>query len=556
MALPQGTRPPLSLDEKKGQRHKKTYPNVNAPETVNNFPFPKFRQYQREKIVEIVEAFNSGYRWILLETPTGFGKSPVNVALGRTLRSFYITPQNLLLDQLVSDFPDLALIKGRRHYVCAEQPSFNCDDGPCKRDKNYQCGDKYLNCPYWEAKIKAIEAHISLTNFAYFIGEGKIRNPNIPHLGDRELCVVDEGHNIDQHILNQISLTIGTRTLPYSVFQGLRSVLTGLPKKLNGEQIDDLLNFTASLCSGYLDHLPNRLTSQQIVESKKANNFIQKVEKYWEHHNADWVGQTNKKTYSRGTWLEAKIQPTFVRDFMGDHLWNRADKFIISSATIFVNDFISQCGLTDHRDEVYHIVAPSTFPIENRMIVDASVGSLSWKNRQQNMPAALDTIKKILDREPGKGVIHAHSYAFAEAIRGIKDDRLLFHESRNRDETLQKFLGSPAEDGAVLVAVAMTEGLDLRGDLATFQVLLKCPYANFKDDLRVNRRLIQLRHNRWYAIQTLKVIVQAYGRAVRSKTDQANFYVLDSDVNKICKQWRRQLPRFFAEAYNKREIFE
>ena len=108
----------------------------------------------------------------------------------------------------------------------------------------------------------------------------------------------------------------------------------------------------------------------------------------------------------------------------------------------------------------------------------------------------------------------------------------------------------------MLVAVAMTEGLDLRGDLATFQVLLKCPYANFKDDLRVNRRLIQLKHNRWYAIQTLKVIVQAYGRAVRSKTDQANFYVLDSDVNKICKKWRRQLPRFFAEAYNKREIFE
>ena len=172
------------------------------------------------------------------------------------------------------------------------------------------------------------------------------------------------------------------------------------------------------------------------------------------------------------------------------------------------------------------------------------------------MPAVVDTIRRILEHEKGKGVIHAHSYAFAEAIKnGVPDPRLLFHESTNRDKSLQEFLDSPPESGRVLVAVAMTEGLDLHGDLATFQILLKCPYANFKADLRVNHRLITLKHNRWYAVQTLKVIVQAYGRAVRSPTDEAAFYILDSDVNKICKRWRRQLPKFFAEAYNKRETF-
>ena len=93
---------------------------VDQREVINNFPFPEFRKHQREKTAEISEAFNSGYKWILLETPTGFGKSPVNVALCRTMRSFYITPQNMLLDQLVSDFPYLALIKGRRHYVCGD----------------------------------------------------------------------------------------------------------------------------------------------------------------------------------------------------------------------------------------------------------------------------------------------------------------------------------------------------------------------------------------------------------------------------------------------------
>ncbi|GAH87464.1 unnamed protein product, partial [marine sediment metagenome] len=156
--------------------------------------------------------------------------------------------------------------------------------------------------------------------------------------------------------------------------------------------------------------------------------------------------------------------------------------------------------------------------------------------------------------EKGKGLIHAHSYRFAKAIKnGVPDQRLLFHESDSRQDILDEFLKSPPETGRVLVAVAMTEGLDLVGDKATFQILLKCPYANYKEDLRIQRRLLELRHNRWYNVRTLKTIIQAYGRAVRSPTDKAAFYILDSDVNRICKQWRRQLPKFFREAYDARE---
>lgn len=472
------------------------------------------------------------------------------------MKSFYATPQNMLLDQLLGDFPDLAIIKGRRHYNCVEHP-YKCDDGRCQRDRDYQCYGKYEICPYWKAKIEAINAQTALTNFAYLLGEGRIRSPMTPHLGDRELLVIDEGHNIDEHVLSHISVTVSRRALPDQVYYDIRSILLELPKKLTGEQNDKLLNNVAHRCAEYLDGLPSRMSDSMTKDAKKAESFIQKVKDYWESHDADWRGQVNKKTYSGGgAWVEVKIQPTYVQAFMREHLWNRANRFIISSATIFKDLFIKECGLTDHKDEVWHTVAPSTFPIENRRIVDASVGSLSWNERQANMPAVVDTVRRILEVEKGKGIIHAHSYAFADAIaNGIPDPRLLFHESTTRDKSLKEFLDSPPEGGRVFVAVAMTEGLDLHGDLATFQVLLKCPYADYVNDLRVAHRLKDLRHNRWYAVQTLKVIVQAYGRAVRSPTDRAAFYILDSDVNRICKQWRRQLPRFFSEAYNRREMF-
>ena len=541
---------------------------IDVREVLDYFPFPTFRKYQKEILEEIVEAFNSGYRWIFLETPTGFGKSPVNMALCRTLQSFYITPQNILLDQLQGDFPDLALIKGRKHYECLKSliSEGNCDrDAPCQKNSDYNCEDKYEKCLYWQAKINAIKSQTALTNFAYFVGEGFIPPSFAYCLGDRQLLVIDEGHNIDQHVLNFTSIVINSSRLIKSVSYGIKKTIQRLPERLSQDQINALLEEMVSL---YLDHFSFRnqsfLYEEQIIdeenaeqdnEEKQARNFLRKVENYKKNLDADWVGQIKIKTYSRGFWFRVHIQPIYVKGFMNKYLWRRANRFIVSSATIFKDNFVKECGLSEHADEVCYTTVPSIFPIQNRMIIDATVGSLSWKKKVETLPAALANVSKILTIEPGKGIIHAHSYSFAEAIRnGVPNPRLMFHTSKERDKTLNDFLKAPPESGAVLVAVAMTEGLDLKGDLATFQIMFKCPYANFMGDLRVYRRLKELKHNRWYAVQTLKTLVQAYGRAVRSPTDKAAFYIIDSGINSICKQWRRQLPRFFKEAYDAKEM--
>ena len=556
MHSPKDISPKPSLSNEEGAGTRKAYSSLDPKDVINSFPFPSFREHQKEKIEEIVEAFNSGYKWILLETPTGFGKSPVNVAFCRNIHSFYITPQNMLIDQLNRDFPDLTLIKGRRHYPCVQNPAFMCHDGPCKRTSDYKCPEKYERCTYWTEKINAIQAQTALTNFAYFTGEGRIKVASVPILGRRPLTVIDEGHSIDKHVLNQISTTVSASTVPQRVFKQIKPELYKLPERLDGEQIDALLRNVAERCVEFISSLPTRLDDYQLKQVKRGQDFIQKFGSYFENQGADWVGHTKIKRYTRGEWIEVVIQPIYVNGFMEEHLWRRSDRFIISSATLFVNDFIKECGLTDHADKIWHTQAPSTFPIPNRMIVDASTGSLSWKKREENLPGVMENIKKILAVEPGKGIIHAHSYAFSDALRRINDPRLLFHESMNREDMLNKFLDSPPETGTVFVAVAMTEGLDLYGDLATFQILLKCPYPNFMDDLRVNRRLIQLKHNRWYAVQTMKVIVQAYGRAVRSPTDKANFYVMDSDVKRVCSKWKRHLPKFYVDAYNQRRVLQ
>jgi len=51
---------------------------------IKSFPFPTLREKQSSVLKEIDTAFASGYRHIILEAPTGFGKSPVAIAVALT----------------------------------------------------------------------------------------------------------------------------------------------------------------------------------------------------------------------------------------------------------------------------------------------------------------------------------------------------------------------------------------------------------------------------------------------------------------------------------------
>ena len=59
---------------------------------INNFPFTCQRDNQTSVLNQICDAFNSNYRYIILEAPTGFGKSPVAIAVAMTLGSSIFVP--------------------------------------------------------------------------------------------------------------------------------------------------------------------------------------------------------------------------------------------------------------------------------------------------------------------------------------------------------------------------------------------------------------------------------------------------------------------------------
>jgi Rad3-related DNA helicase len=83
---------------------------------------------------QICDAFNSGYKHIILEAPTGFGKSPVAIATAMTLGSSYIcTSTKDLQTQYSRDFPYLKVAKGKNNFPCLVKQDFI-------RNGLYQCG--------------------------------------------------------------------------------------------------------------------------------------------------------------------------------------------------------------------------------------------------------------------------------------------------------------------------------------------------------------------------------------------------------------------------------
>ena len=101
---------------------------------LKNFPFPTRRESQSHVLNEIAAAFASGYKYIILEAPTGFGKSPVAIAVALTLGTSYIcTSTKDLQTQYARDFPFVKVAKGKNNFTCAVKDDFI-------RNGTYKCG--------------------------------------------------------------------------------------------------------------------------------------------------------------------------------------------------------------------------------------------------------------------------------------------------------------------------------------------------------------------------------------------------------------------------------
>jgi Rad3-related DNA helicase len=537
----------------------------NNPSTQirDHFPFPTMRAAQDKALTAVENAYQNNKKFIIIEAPTGIGKSGIAIAAashaqtvipngGRRPGGYILSPQKTLTAQYMNDFSNLGLLemKGKANYWCAEH-NVDCDTGALINNSEHQGDDREVCpfCPYKIAKKATIESMVSTMNFAYFLNETQYAG----QLGERNMLVLDEGHNTESQVLGFTDTEI-TRKRSDEVGTG------AMPFFKPGENekcYTWLVDVFRPACIEYMQQLQDLCNEAKYSGDREETiKYARKLDSYDKYtcrlnrfinsnDRTNWLCWTDKDTKA------TVIKPLTATLYADDVLFRKGDKILMMSATIL--DFptvMRNLGINPADAEC--LALDSEFPLENRPIFFRPVGSMSHSSIEETLPKLSKMVGRILAQyATKKGIVHTHSYRITKYLVDWLNSnapeqrfRIITHDSTpgSRDAAVVQHFESP--DPTVLFSPSMTEGLDLKEDLSRFQVLCKVPYPYLSPYIRARLD----RDQEWYNWCTGLTMVQASGRSIRNKTDKAHTYILDSAFEYFLAKYGNKLPKWWTDA--------
>ncbi len=506
------------------------------------FPFKTYRRGQLEAINAARDAFKRGKRFVVIEAPTGSGKSAIAVTLARESGSAYLlTAQKLLQEQYLRDFPDLALMKGRANYRCLVAPT-HAAAAPCITGRKFPECDA---CPYFCAKDEAMAADNALLNYAYYLTELNYQGG----FGPRELLILDEAHNAEAALMSFTYVTLSDVQLRrVGVAETIPSAFDDGEFFEFAEDVVPLLKKRRRELEAQLKaKLPEAIALELLAHKQWLDNQLSRLELLAysrDEENVEWV--VERTSGSEGQAITFK--PVRVAAFAEDLMFRFGERVLMLSATILdPPTYLRSLGIEPEDAEI--IAVASEFPPENRPIFPKNTARMTRHYMERDLPKVVAEITELMEAHPDdKGLIHTHTYKIAAYIAKHLPkrhaSRLVTHYGADgRDAALEQHLKS--RKPTVLLTPSMTEGIDLPGDLSRWQVICKLPYPYLGDPQIARRKALD---PSWYDWRTCLTVVQAYGRSVRSADDFAVTYVLDADFGAFVKRQRGRLPAWFLEA--------
>jgi len=532
-------------------------------------PKTKFRDGQEDCLKFILDSFNSNKKFVILEAPTGAGKSVIGLTLANYYNSvFYVTIQKILQSQIIKDFSsnlDIVDFKGRTNYPCTYYDKYGadkvakklmsekefeksqvdrptCGDGYCKRRGDSYCntcvptklseGFEDATCPYYAQMWKTMHSHVALMNFSsYLCQAGTWKFPQ------RDLLILDEGHQIESQVLDHVELSYSE-----SAFKSLNYKL---PELKTPE--DYWLNM---LENNLLESVGKLYVAAKLKgDSKEQDVYASLMQKMDIFYNAmnngdEWVSEFINDKHGK----RVRLRPVYICDYARNMLFRHASKVLIMSATILdVDVFRDSLGLG--RDEIAAYRMKNRFPVKNRPIYVRSAGDITGGKKKMPTwgPKMVEKVDEILDEHKDvRGIIHTHNFDIAELLlkESKHHDRFLYQKHFNSKENM--LAEHAASQNTMLLAPAMHEGLDLVNDLSRLQIICKVPWPNFIDDAQLARRVeLDRRYLLW--LTALK-LVQSYGRSIRHDDDWADTYIVDGVFTRFVEQAGTMLPSWFRDA--------
>ena len=493
---------------------------------------------------------------------------------------------------LLSDAERNDEVKIRKHQYRLQ--SMTADGAPCTEDDpKYYVGEgkgtagkkkQYVSicpmrneCPYYKDRDKAMVSQNAVSTFDYFmygiysaLKRSETNGDELQYDGDeeattwqiRDILTIDEAHSLPNKLVDFFTITVSERTLP------------GFPRDLLLKKIEEIKrnlksgeNFSVKVSNEFGVMLTQYMNLQDhemaYLKDLAENSSDDAIEVEYQGNQIpleDAIRKHKKFLYKLKfvrSSVDSKVEFVYHSDDTGiylkpysakaytETLWGMFDHILLSSATFFdVETYLADLGLEKYSWKLIDV--PSSFDSVNGPIMTASNLYLNRKNFDVTTPQVIKKVDEIIEQHPNeRGLVHCFSGTYRSAImkESQQKERLITHDSFNRTEILKNFT-STTEGNKVLVSVNMGEGVDLKDDLARFQIIVKAPFLPIGDPWI---SLHKERSERWYKAQTIIELMQMAGRVVRSKEDYGVTYIIDRNAWNLLEQNRKLLPSWFVQ---------
>lgn len=529
----------------------------------------------------------------MLDAPTGAGKTLIGEVVrqiaqfkGWGTQALYVCTTKTLQSQFLDDYPYAAVIKGRANYPTLDEPERfaskglrHLDGGMCSirlcdndmypacdmcaiRDPDYEFDGTnkfrhchychpFQNCPYRRAKDKALHSELAVANTSYFLTEankvGTFAGSKFPFM------VVDEADTLESVLMSYVELSISRRVIDtlgvkppkVTVVQSWREWVTTLIDKLKPriEELEDKLEDMRTSNPAVI--IPPNL----LAEHERWVGYLsqcQYVDKSLADEPDNWVFNSAKDAQ------RLTLRPVTISGHAQQLFFNHSQKFLLMSATmISPHQMANDLGLLPEQWNSVHV--GSTFPKERRPLHVRPTVSMTHKTSETGLPKLAAAVEDILRAYPEDRIlIHTVSYDRARylddyfRLTEFRERIITYDAAEGREKTLQDFRRTP---GAVLLAPSLERGVDLPYDACRVIVVAKVPFPN-TSDAQVQRRLYGTQGGKsWYAVQTVRALVQMTGRGMRHADDTCTTFILDDQFrSNLWRNSRHLIPKWWTEA--------
>jgi Rad3-related DNA helicase len=526
---------------------------------------------QTNAINAIDQAFADDYKFVILRAPTGSGKSFISKTIANSSNEstttykdlvssylafkqtgfgyeyedecineapagcFALTVTKTLQDQYKQFFDDTKILKGKNNYYCNVDKDYSVTTAPCVHIKQLKdtCWRKDF-CSYYKDRNDVLINRFATLNYSMFF--------SLPaHVKKREYLVCDEASELEDELVREFTCTIDLDFLDVSDvdFQSSSISTTDYSKSYRGveqltvavvervKEIDATIRGTEKLTT-YLEG-----EKKKMIGLKSLYNKLQLLISSW--NDSEYIIERVDKTI---TFTPLKVNK------LAKYLFDHGNKIVLMSATIIdEKSFAKTLGV----DRFKFIDMQSTFDSRKAPIYVNTKHKLNAYTIKSALPTIADMVKKICDNHANdKGIIHTHTLEITKAIKQwCGGGRFLYREQGVQNDEILKTHFESAEP-TILVSPSLTHGIDLKDDLARFQIIVKAPYLPL-----TNKRIKMLfdGDKQWYQNKMLCSLVQACGRGVRSANDHCVTYILDATVLDALRKNINILPKHFIDRF-------